>query len=142
MEAGLKALKCFLLSDDSSFRKDIQKNLNKHCAGVDLLKTDSFQKIKNQTQKDTVIITDDDFIHNLEKDRLDDFLSFVSTARINVILFTNYKKKLPNTAGVIETTTICHPKVWPIDGRRCSSTGNQSFADRTIVSEVGFSVTF
>ena len=52
MEEGKKALRCFVVSENKSLRKEIIKNLNSYRFAIDIVQPDNLLQIKNEISED------------------------------------------------------------------------------------------
>ena len=98
MEDGKRALRCFVISSDTSFSEDTAKILNKYRYGIDIVQSQDIHQLRETASDQDIIILDEEFIFTLEKTAIDEFVLFLSASQINAILFTNFNKELP---GVI-----------------------------------------
>ncbi len=95
MMNGNKTLKCFVVSSDKSFSRDIIKNINRYRYGIGIVQSENFQEIKNIISKNDIVFIDEEFIFKVEANDLTEFILFLSSSQINVLLFTNHKRKFP-----------------------------------------------
>ena len=98
MEDGKRALRCFVISSDTSFSEDTAKILNKYRYGIDIVQSQDIHQLRETASDQDIIILDEEFIFTLEKTAIDEFVLFLSASQINAILFTHFNKELP---GVI-----------------------------------------
>lgn len=96
MEEGKKALRCFVVSEYNSFSKEIIENLVSYRFGVDIVRADNLLQLKNQTAERDIIFLDDELVYKIELAVLTEFVSFLTASHIHVLLFTDYKHKLPS----------------------------------------------
>ena len=95
MEIGKRALRCFLVSGDSSFNEAKAKDLNNYRFGIDIVHSDDLTELKKIVTDQDIVLLDDDFILTLDKDAIEEFVLFLFASQINAILFTDFSKKLP-----------------------------------------------
>lgn len=95
MMDGKNALRCFVISSDKSFGRNIIKNLNRYRYGISAVHSENFQEIKNLLSENDFVFIDEEFIHKVETEFLTELISFLSSSQFNVLLFANYKRKFP-----------------------------------------------
>ena len=96
MEEGKKALRCFIISSDTSFNKDTTIKLNKYRYGIDIVQSEDLEQLKKNASVQDIVLIDDEFIFTLEYAAIDEFVLFLSASQINAILFTHFNKELPS----------------------------------------------
>ncbi len=96
MKEGQKALRCFVISSDKSFGRYIIKNLNRNRYGIYAGHFEDFKELKNKISENECLFIDEEFIFKIETEELEELIIFLFSSLINVLLFTNYKRKLPN----------------------------------------------
>ena len=104
MVEGKKPLRCFVISSDKSFCKNLLKYINRYRFGIEVIQSENLNQLENQTSYHDIIFLDEEIIHKLEKAILSEFIFSLSESQISILLFTNYKKKLP--AIIIERPGI------------------------------------
>ena len=104
MVEGEKTLRCFVISSDKSFCKNILKYINRYRFGIEVIQSENLDQLENQTSYHDIVFLDEEIIHKLDKAILSEFILTLSESQISILLFTNYKKKLP--AIIIERLGI------------------------------------
>ena len=95
MEDEKGALRCFVISSDESFHKDIINNLEMYRSGIDVILSDDLRQLKNIELERDIVFIDEEFIYKVDREILTGFILNLSASQINATLFTNYKKKIP-----------------------------------------------
>jgi PAS domain S-box-containing protein len=95
MEAGSKAVKCLIISNSQTFFKGISRNLSSQRHSFDIRSSNNPGNIKNLIFYQDLAIIEDDYIHQTAESVLVDLISFLHASQIKVILFVDFKKKLP-----------------------------------------------
>lgn len=94
MEAGNKALKCLVISNSQTFLKDISRILGSRRAH-EVRSANDPANIKNLIFYQDLAILEDEYIHQTSETIVADLMSFLYASQIKVILFVDFKRKLP-----------------------------------------------